>query len=112
MWRRGYGWRLLAAATLTLAYAHQRELTARYDQHQRNEAAMRRLEAQCAALNEAIDASKQRIEFLGSDPIEMETTLRKQENLVREGEIIYRLEPVPPDHPALAPAPSAPEAGL
>ncbi len=86
---------LIAVAGLVLAYACHRNLYQRCQDYLKNEVEVQAKRRECETMEERIQASRQRVESLGSDPLEIEADIRRNNNLVREGETIYRIEMVP-----------------
>ena len=104
--RLGYWLALAGVAVLTAVYADRRDLARRYDEYRRNEAGIEAKRLECEALEQRIQASRQRVDSLGNDLLEIEADIRRNKSLVREGETIYRIEPA---DDARAGQPSAPE---
>lgn len=86
-------WLALALlVTLLFAYAHQRDLPGRRLEHQRSRQAVTELGRQLETLHEREGHLRQRVKRLDTDPVEMEAAIRRNKNLVRKGETVYRIE--------------------
>jgi len=96
--RLGYWLTLLGVGVLAAVYAERRELGRRYEEYRRNEMEVQTKRLECEALEQRIQASRQRVDSLGNDLLEIEADIRRNKTLVREGEIIYRIEPVGEAH--------------
>lgn len=92
--RLGYWLALVGAAVLAAVYAERRDLGRRYEELRQTEAEVQTKRLQCETLERRIQASRQRVDSLGSDLLEIEADIRRNKSLVREGETIYRIEPV------------------
>lgn len=93
---RGWYWLvLLLAAAVTLLYAERRDLYGRYLAHVRSVQEFREADHQRSELEHDIEASGLRIQYLGTDPVEIEAAVRRNKNLVREGETVFRIEKAP-----------------
>ena len=94
-------------------YAMRRNLYGRYLEHKRQDAQIQSVREQCKELEADVEASRQRIGRLGDDPLEIETAIRQNKDLVREGEKVYRIEPAPPNQtPAPTSAPETPSTAV
>jgi len=80
---------------LALAYAARRDLRGRYAAHQQSEDTVRQAGQQVEMLEEQLHQSRQRVEDLSTDPVEMEAAIRRIKRRVREGETVYRVEEAP-----------------
>lgn len=90
-------WLTLALVTvLALVYIELRDLQGRYADYQRTVETVAEQRARVRQLRETVAAEKQRAEGMDSDPLEQEATIRRVKRLVREGEIVYRVEARPP----------------
>ena len=97
---KGWYWLvLLVAAVLTLLYAERRNLYIRYMEHVETKKEVLEGQKQCEKLEAEAEATRQRIQHLGTDPIEIEAAIRRSKDLVREGEKIYRIEKSAGDTP-------------
>jgi cell division protein FtsB len=83
---------LLLVGALSLLYAERRNLYARYLEHEQTIGRVRGGREQCDTLKNEIESSRQRVEHLGTDPAEIEAAIRRNKDLVREGEKGYRIE--------------------
>jgi len=91
----GYWLILLLVAGLTALYADRRDLYDRYQVFLDDQQKIQAAQNQCGALQAQIDDARRLVEHLGSDPLEIEDAIRRNKNLVREGETIYRIQPPP-----------------
>lgn len=102
---KGWYWLLLlVAAVLTLLYAERRNLYVRYMEHVEAEQEVLQGQERCEKIETETEATRQHLEHLGTDPIEIEAAIRRSKDLVREGEKIYRIEKSPEDTPQSPPA--------
>lgn len=95
MERRSIRWRwlaLLLVAGLAGAYAVHRDLYGTYLEYRESDARVDALMDGHKTLEETRDALQRRVDLLGSDPVEIEASIRRGKNLVREGERVYRIE--------------------
>lgn len=91
----GYWLIFLLVAGMTALYADRRDLYDRYELFLEDQTKIQAAENQCVALQVQIDDARRLVEHLGSDPLEIEDAIRRNKNLVREGETIYRIQPPP-----------------
>ena len=89
---------LVGAGALAAVYAEWRDVGRRYEAYRRNETEIQTKRIECEALEQRLQASRQRVDSLGNDLLEIEADIRHNKSLVREGEIIYRIEPVDKAH--------------
>lgn len=73
-------------------YAQRRDLPGLYMKWQASEAQLNELHRQVDGLEKQATALGQRVEYLNSDPVELEAAIRSGKRLVREGETVYRIE--------------------
>ncbi len=93
---KSYKWYIvtfIAVASLSAAYAVQRDLLGRYAQYQQREEQVRSMQRQVDAFEEQVSRAQQRVKDLDADPLELEAAIRHIKRLVREGETIYRIQP-------------------
>ena len=96
--REGWFWLiLLLVVVLTALYVQRHNLVDRYASYKQGVEQVREAEQQCTALKAAIDASRQRVEHLGNDPLEIEAAIRRGKDLVRSGETVFRIQVLPGD---------------
>jgi cell division protein FtsB len=88
---------LTAVMAMVLAYAGHRNLRQRFQDYLKNKGEIQAKLRECEALEQRIQASRERVTSLGSDPLEIEAEIRRNKNLVREGEKIYRIQTVSED---------------
>ncbi|MCX5758152.1 MAG: septum formation initiator family protein [Candidatus Hydrogenedentes bacterium] len=86
---------LVLVTSMTLWYVGGRKLVERYSQHQQVQQQTQAAKEQSQRLEKEIGSTRERIEHLGSDPMEIEAAIRRSKELVREGEKIYRIEKAP-----------------
>ncbi len=82
-------------AGLVAGYAYQRSLGARFQDYLDSELAVEMKQAESDKLKKRIEEYRLRVNSLRSDDLEMEADIRRSKKFVREGESIYRIEPVP-----------------
>ena len=95
MKRTDYTWYWLTLAlvcALALVYIERHDLKARYEAYQETMGTVSAQEREVEALRAEVDAAQDRLKGMDSDPLEQEATIRRVKRLVREGEIIYRVE--------------------
>lgn len=98
MKKTDYTWYWLALAlvcALALAYIEKRDLKGRYEAYKNTKETVAAQQAEVEALKAAVNDAQHRLRGMDSDPLEQEATIRRIKRLVREGEIIYRIEPEP-----------------
>jgi cell division protein FtsB len=88
----GYVLALMLTIGLTVAYVVHRDLQGRYDFYLRSTEYVQGLQAQLDALKQEEERLKTRTEGLDSDPVEMEADIRRDKNLVRPGETVFRVD--------------------
>ena len=88
----GYWVALGAFLALVAGYVHWRDLPGRHRQYLQSGETVRGLSREADRLKQETEELRRRVEYLGSDPVELEAAIRRSENLVREGETIYRIE--------------------
>lgn len=94
---KGWFWLiLLLAVALTIYYVQRRDLVHRYFEYQKNARELSQAEQSCADLEEKLSESRERARYLDSDPTEIEAAIRRNKDLVREGETVFRIEKAPP----------------
>lgn len=91
----GYWLIFLLVVGLTVLYADRHGLYERYQAYHDGQEQIREAERQCESLKAQIDESRRRVEYLHGDSLEIEDAIRRNKNLVREGEVIYRIEDSP-----------------
>ncbi len=87
---------MVVLAGLTAAYVHHRDLAGRYEEFKESEQRVQSLHEERRALETEYHGLEQRVQHLDGDPVELEATIRRNRNMVREGETIYRIEEVAP----------------
>lgn len=95
MKKTDYTWYWLALALvsgLALAYILLHDLRGRYETYQDTVQTVSEQRREVEALEAAMDEAEHRLEGMDSDPLEQEATIRRVKRLVREGEIVYRVE--------------------
>ena len=89
---------LVVLAGLTAAYVHHRDLAGRYEEFKQSEQRVRALHEERRALEAERGSLERRVQHLDGDPVELEATIRRNRNMVRDGETIFRIEEVEPEH--------------
>ncbi len=95
MKRTDYTWYWLALAlvcVLALAYIWWHDLKGRYESYQETMETVSQQEQEVEDLRASVDAARDRVADMDSDPLEQEATIRRVKGLVREGEVVYRVE--------------------
>jgi cell division protein FtsB len=95
MKKTDYTWYWLALAlvcALALAYIDRHDLKGRYEDYRETMRLVSEQEAQVEALKAQLEEARHRLNDMDSDPVEQEATIRRVRRLVREGEIVYRVE--------------------
>lgn len=82
---------LLALAGAAWFYNDRRDLEARRDVVFHSNEQVMLLEQELAAARQALARLEERVTDLHGDPVEMEAAIRRNKNLAREGERIYRV---------------------
>ena len=95
MKRTDYTWYWLALAlicALALVYIQRHDLKSRYETYLETMETVSQQEQEVEALRAAVDTARDRLRGLDSDPVQQEANIRRVRGMVREGEIIYRVE--------------------
>ncbi len=93
---------LTVALMLTAAgaYAWKSGLYSRYHNHLRYETEIQAKREKVNQLREDLEANRDRVEDLDSDPLEVEASVRRIKRWVRPGERVYRMEKIPSESPS------------
>ena len=83
---------LLVVVAVLSIYAQRRDLPGLYMNWQASESQVQALHEQVDGLEKQTTTLEQRVEYLNSDPVELEAAIRNGKRLVREGETVYRIE--------------------
>lgn len=106
---------LALVAALAGLYAWRRDLPGLYRTYKEREAQVELLRREVIKMRHQEEIYRQSVDRLYGDPVELEAWMRRDKNLVRPGEKIYRIEPALPEHdtglPPLAPGPGLEEQG-
>jgi len=89
--RTGYALAWVAVGAGLWLYVERREVVARFRAYQENDVKVGEAAAKAAALEEEYQDTQVRVKNLHSNPLEMETAIRRAKGLVRPGEIVYRI---------------------
>lgn len=95
MKRTDYTWYWLALAlvcALALVYIQRHDLKGRYKAYQETMETVSQQEQEVETLRTAVGNARDRVAGMDSDPLEQEATIRRVKGLVRDGEIVYRVE--------------------
>jgi cell division protein FtsB len=98
MKRTDYTWYWLTLALVTalaLAYVDQRNLQGRYGTYRQTMQTVEEQQQQVESLRKRVASEEKRATGMDSDPLEQEANIRRVKRLVREGEIIFRVEERP-----------------
>ena len=87
---------IVAVAGLMAAYAFHRDFFALYEHYCERGAEVQASREELRAAKALEEELARKVEQLGGDPVEMEAAIRRNKNLIREGETIYRVE-LPPE---------------
>tara|TARA_R110001592_G_scaffold123537_6_gene331532 strand:+ start:1085 stop:1381 length:297 start_codon:yes stop_codon:yes gene_type:complete len=86
-------WLTLALVTaLALVYVQRRDIQGRYATYRRTMDTVQEQKQQVSTLRETVASEQRRAKGMDTDPLEQEATIRRVKRLVREGEIIFRVE--------------------
>lgn len=86
-------WLTLALVTaLALVYIDRRDLQGRYADYRRTVETVAVQQEEVQRLRETVANEKARADGMDQNPVEQEATIRRVKRLVREGEIIFRVE--------------------
>ncbi len=85
-------WLLLALlAAFLVVYVDKRGLHAHYQAWRASEASVEALRRDLGEAEARVNALEARVEDMNDDPVEQEAAMRRNKNLVREGETVYRV---------------------
>ena len=90
---------LVLSLSLLAAYAQHRQLYQRFVDYKQSEERVNSMADQLDALETREQAMSEHVQEMTSDPVEMEATVRRNKHLVREGETVFRIKPIPADRP-------------
>jgi len=90
--RLGYFLAWVALAAAIWLYFDRREVLARFNAYQENNANAREHADKTAEMGEQVVESQKQIQNLHSNPLEMESAIRRAKGLARPGEIVYRIQ--------------------
>jgi len=90
--RLGYWSALVVVVGVCAAYVYHRDLARAWDKLRASEKSVEGLRQEQTDLQNQVDTLKDSVSGLSSDPVEVETSVRRNKNLVRQGERIYRIE--------------------
>lgn len=93
-WTR-YWLGLAVVAALTAVYAYERDLVGQYLNYQRSRSEFRDMQRHVEESRTKEELARRRVEMLRSDPVEIEAAVRRDKNLLRAGERVYRIETEP-----------------
>lgn len=96
MLRKRYWLTVAAVAVVVALYAYHRDLSGLYREYLRQDGEVQALRDQLDQLRSSEEAMTRRVDRLKTDDVEMEAAIRRDKNLVRQGERIYRVE-LPPE---------------
>jgi cell division protein FtsB len=91
--RDGWYWTALALFAIGLVvYARRHDLVGLYSEFRYSQTEVRQLQARLDDLRKEETALERRVEDLDTDPLAVETEIRRSKGYVREGEKIFRVE--------------------
>ena len=86
-------WLALAlVCALALVYIERHDLKSRYATYRNTMDTVTKQREEVNNLKAAVEDAQHRLKGMDSDPLEQEATIRRVKRLVREGEIVYRVE--------------------
>lgn len=91
-WSR-YWLGLAIVAGVTGLYAYERDMVGQYLNYQRSRSEFRDMQRQVEESRKEEELARRRVEMLRTDPVEIEAAVRRNKNLLRAGERVYRIEP-------------------
>ena len=91
----GYWLTLALITALALAYVDRRDLQGRYATYRQTVQTVKEQRQQVESLRETVANKERRVAGMDSDPLEQEANIRRVRRLVREGEIVFRVEERP-----------------
>jgi len=94
---------VVAVAGMVIAYAFHRDLFALYQSYRERGAEVQASRDELREAQILEEELSRKVEHLDGDAVEMEAAIRRNKNLVREGETIYRVELPPEIEPGGAP---------
>lgn len=100
---------MLAAATGGSAYYYKHTLAAREAEYSESERTVESKQAALEELREELGRVRARVSGLDNDSLEVEAAIRRNKRLVREGEVVYRIEAENADPGIMPLEPSEPE---
>jgi hypothetical protein len=83
----------LAVAGLTALYAYERDIQGQFLNYERSKSELSELREEVDRRKQEEAQARRRVEMLRTDPVEREATVRRNKNLLRAGERIFRIEP-------------------
>ena len=110
MYKEYFIWMLGLVLVIAVAYgyAQQRNIQQRYVELRENQAVLENIRMEVEALRNRVHETRERVEKMESDPLEIEAAIRRDRRMTRDGEIVFRIEDAPASPPA-APVPTAVE---
>lgn len=89
--RTSYVLAWVAVGAAVWLYVERKEVVARFRAYQANDAQVGEAAAKAAELNEELTAAQEHVKNLHSNPLEMESAIRRAKGLVKPGEVVYRI---------------------
>lgn len=89
--RSWYRWALLLLIVGVGVYAEQRDLARLHLEYRDASSRVERSAAHLETLEADAAALQRRVDYLRSDPLEVEAAVRSEKKLLREGETVYRI---------------------
>lgn len=87
-----YGLAFLLMLGLVGLYMQGRDLRNSYSNYRANQERVKALQAEAEQLKQDKERLEERVSHLSSDPVEKEEAIRRNKDLVREGETVYRVD--------------------
>ncbi|MCP4641464.1 MAG: septum formation initiator family protein [bacterium] len=97
--QKGYWLSLVVVCALAAGYAYHRDLYGLYLYCRSSEDQVLQLDRELRGLEQDEARLQRRVKGLDNDPVEIEAAIRRNKNLVREGEKVYRIELEPDSAP-------------
>jgi cell division protein FtsB len=81
----------MAVGAAVWFYVDRRDIIQRYRDYQANDLKVQEAAEKTAALDEEVKSTQERVQNLHTNPLEMESAIRRAKGLVRPGEIVYKI---------------------
>lgn len=81
----------MAVGAAVWFYMDRRDIMQRYRDYQENNRKVQEAAEKTAALDDEVKSTQERVQNLHTNPLEMESAIRRAKGLVRPGEIVYKI---------------------